>query len=229
MELHGNYRGGVRKIMEKITMAKKIKKGFEAYSQFVNKEIHYVYKVDGNYKEFILKAKKDDFMHLCGVQYFDPTIGKNVTSKHFYNLVKSNKISAEYLIEKNDGTTVLKLSVIDCLKDVLTSNIRIVDKQISFTNFSAAKSLKSRRRIFALALNPEGERSNNHYPVSLLNLKTTKDDYLKPIYEVECIYSNSRTQGIHIYHETESYQKYRLHKEFMELEKYTEKEKIDAK
>lgn len=210
-------------------MAKKIKEGFEAYSQFVNKEIHYVYKVDGNYKEFILKAKKDDFMHLCGVQYFDPTIKKRVSPKHFYNLVESNKISAEYLSEKKDGTTVLKLKVIDCLKEVLTSNIRIVDKQISFTNFSATRSLRSSRQVFALALNLEGKHSNNYYPVSLLDLKTPKANYLKPSYEVECIYSNSRTEGVHIYHETESYQKYRLHREFMELEKYTEKEKIDTK
>lgn len=215
--------------MEKIAMVKKIKEGFQAYSRFVNKEIHYVYKVDGNYKEIVLKAKKNDFKHLCGVDYFDPTIRKRVTPNHFYNLVESNKISAEHLIEKKDGTTVLKLRVIDCLKDVLTPNIRIVDKQVSFTTFSAAKSLRSRRQVFALALNTIGKFSNEHYPVSLLDLKTTKADYLKPSYEVECIYSTSRTAGVYIYHETESYQKYRLHKEFMELEKSEEKEKIDAK
>lgn len=210
-------------------MAKKIKEGFEAYSEFVNKEIHYVYKVDGNYKEIVLKAKKEDFMHLCGVQYVDPTIRKRVTPNHFYNLVKNNRISSEYLTEKNDGTTVLKLRVIDCLKEVLTSNIRIVDKQVSFANFSASKSIRSRRQIFALALNKIGGNSDNYYPISLLDLKTTKADFLKSSYEVECIYSNSRRDGVYIYHETEEYQKYRLHKEFMELEKYTEKEKIDTK
>ncbi|MBC9722024.1 MAG: hypothetical protein H9W82_12185 [Lactobacillus sp.] len=215
--------------MNKITMAKKIKEGFEAYSLFVDKEIHYLYKVDGDYKEVVLKAKKEDFMHLCGVQYWDPTIRKKVTPNHFYRLVKDNKISAEHLIEKKDGSTTLKLRVIDCLKEVLTSNIRIVDKQVSFTNFTAAKSLRSRRQIFALALNTREKLNNNHYPVSLLDLKTTKADFLKPSYEVECIYSNSRKESIYIYYETESYQKYRLHQEFMELEKYEEKEKIDAK
>lgn len=214
--------------MDKITMVKKIKLGLKAYKPFVNKEIHYVYKVDGKNKELVLKAKKQDFMHLCGVEYFDPVLKKKVTPNHFYRLVEDNKISAEHLIIKRDGTTVLKLRVIECLEEILTSSIRIVDKQVTFSKFGAAKTLRSSRQIFALALNPEGKRSDKHIPVSLLDLKTTKGDFLKPSYMVECIYYVSRTEGIHIYHETESYKAHRLQLEFLEHEKKEEIEKVDA-
>ncbi|MEK5209658.1 PBECR4 domain-containing protein [Psychrobacillus sp. FSL H8-0510] len=214
--------------MDKITMVKKIKLGLEAYKQFVNKEIHYVYKADGVYKEIVLKAKKQEFMHLCGVEYYDPKLKKKVSPNHFYSLVEDNKISAEHLIPKRDGTTVLKLRVIECLNEILTSSIRIVDKQVTFSKFGAAKTLRSSRQIFALALKPEGKRSDKHIPVSLLDLRTTKGDFLKPSYMVDCIYSKSRTEGIHIYHETESYRAHRLELEFMEHEKNKEIEKVDA-
>lgn len=209
-------------------MLKKIQQGFQAYSQIVNKEIHYAYKVNGEYEEIILKAKKQDFMHLCGVEYLDPKNNRNVSANHFYSLLESNKVSSSYLIEKRDGTTELKLNVIDNLKELLTSNIRIIDRQVTFSNLSADRLLRSRREIFALALRPEGPRTNKYSPLSLLNLKTTKAGLLKKSFEVEGIYSKSRTQGMHIYYETENFQKFRLHKEFTELEKYAEKEKTDA-
>lgn len=214
--------------MEKRIMLNKIQQGFQGYLQLVNKEIRYVYKHNGEYEEIILKAKKDDFMHLCGVKYLNPQNKKIVSAKHFYSLVESNKISPSHLIEKTDGTTELKLNVIVNLKELLTSNIRIVDRQVTFSNdFTADKTFRSRREIFALALISEGQDTNKYSPLSLLNLKTTKKALLNGSHEVECIYSIDRTQEIHFYHETAGYQKFRLHKEFTELEKKY-KEKTDA-
>jgi len=216
--------------MEKKIMLEKIQQGFQGYSQLVNKEIRYVYKSNGEYEEVVLKAKKDDFMHLCGVQYLDPQDKRKVSAKHFYSLVESNKISSSFLIEKEDGTTELKLNVIVNLKELLTPNIRIVDRQVTFSNnFTADKTLRSRREIFALALKSEGQDTNKYGPLSLLNLQTINKALLKDSQMIECIYVKDRTREIHIYHETPSYQEFRLHKEYTELEKaYKEKEKTDA-
>lgn len=191
--------------MKKSKMVECIQKGIAAYEKFVNKEVHYVYKKDGAYKEVVLKAKKNEFMHLCGVSYLDPKTKRKVSASHFYSLAKANKISPSFLIEKEDGTTRLKLEVIENLADVLTPNVRVIDGQVTFYNFSFDTALRSRRQIFALSLIKENVESSFYVPYSLLNLQTDKSNSLRKSYEVLCIYSRSRGNSDHIYYQSKEY------------------------
>ncbi len=186
-------------------MLEYIIKGFEQYNLFVNKEIHYVYKYKSTYKEIIFKAEKENFMHLCGINYVDPKRKINVSGKHFYNLLKSRKISVDFLIEKEDGTTDLKLKVLENLKDILTSNIRIIDERITFANLSFDHALRSRRKIFAITLIEEQFNSNIYLPTSLINLKTDKHEYMRNSCEVHCIYSQNRIGEKDFYYMSEQY------------------------
>lgn len=209
--------------MQKSQMIECIKKGRDAYEQIVNKEIHYVYKKDNVYKEVILRAKKNGFMHLCGVDYLDPKTKQKVAPKHFYQLVKDNKISPDFLVEKADGTTILKLGVIGNLKDLLTSNIRVIDGHVTFFNSTFDVGLRTGRQIFALSLIEEKRYSEFYVPMSLLNLKTaSKAALLKKSYEVHCIYSKDR-YGTYIYYENEKHEEIRLAGELKVIEEKTKR------
>ena len=189
-----------------------ILRGFSSYEQIVNKEIHYIYKKNDKYHEIILKAKKNGFMHLCGLNYRDPKTNKVVQPSHFYSLVKSKKISPSHLVEKKDGTTILKLKVIENLKDLLTANIGIIDNQVTFSNLNFDKAIRSRKQIFALTLTEEKKGTGIYVPVSLLNLKTDKSNSVKTIYEVHCIFSKSRNEEDFYYYESEEYKEYKQNK-----------------
>ncbi|MED4722570.1 PBECR4 domain-containing protein [Bacillus atrophaeus] len=196
--------------MEKKKMVEYILKGFKAYEEFVNKELHYVYKKDNVYKEVVFKANKKGFMHLCGVDYIDPKNSKKVSANHFYSLVKRKNISPSFLVPKTDGTTEQKLQVIENLKDILTPNVRVIDGKVTFYNMTFDKGLRSRRQIFALALIEENQYSEVYAPLSLLNLKVSKADSLKKTYEVHCIYAKSRGKDDFIYFESEDHKLSRL-------------------
>ncbi|PJO43409.1 PBECR4 domain-containing protein [Lysinibacillus xylanilyticus] len=187
-------------------MVECIQKGIAAYETFVNKEVHYVYKKDGAYKEVVLNAKKKEFMHFCGVSYLDLRTKKKVSAPHFYNLAKANRISPSFLIEKEDGTTNQKLEVIGNLADILTPNVRVIDGQVTFFNFSFDMALRSRRQIIALSLIKENVKTDFYVPFSLLNLQTDKANSLRKSYEVHCIYSRSRDNSDYIYYQSKEYE-----------------------
>lgn len=86
------------------------------------------------------------------MKYFDPKTRKPATAKHFYELVKDNKVNAENIAVKKDGTTGQKLQVIRELKSLLTADVRVIDGYVMFYNFSFEKRLRSKRQIFALSL-----------------------------------------------------------------------------
>ncbi|MCJ1908433.1 PBECR4 domain-containing protein [Planococcus ruber] len=193
-------------------MVECIRDGFRAYELFVNKEIHYIYEKDNTYKKVIFKAKRNDFMHLCGVTYLNPKTKVEVSRKHFYELVKDDKISPSFLIEKADGTTELKLQVIANLKDILTPKIRVIDGQVTFASFSFDTGLRTGRQIFALALIEENPQSEIFVPYSLLNLQTDKNNQLKKSYPVHCIYTAERGKEDFIHFESEEYKKIKQNK-----------------
>lgn len=182
-------------------------KGFEAFERIVNKEIHYLYLKGTEVREVVVKAKKEHFMHLCGLKYKDPKTKKPVTAKHFYELIKDDKINPKYLIVKADGTTGQKLQVIGELKSLLTADVRVLDGHVTFYNFSFEKGLRSKRQIFALAMIEEKRDSEIYVPQSLLHLKSDKSHALKTSYEVCCIFEKQRDKEDTIYYIKEGFEK----------------------
>lgn len=196
--------------MLKSQLVDRLKEGLESYNTILNKEIHYIYKKNGQYRELVLKAKKNDFMHLCGIEsYLDPKTKKPVSASHFYELVKSNKISPSHLVTKTDGTTVLKLNVIEHLKELLNHKIRVIDDHVIFYNFSFDKGLRTGREIFALALVESSQHV--HSPYSLLNLKSPNTDTrsIRRTYPVHSIFIRSIRGDEEVIYESSEYKSYK--------------------
>ena len=193
--------------MEERKIMAALQKGFEAFERIVNKEIHYLYLKGTEVREVVVKAKKEHFMHLCGLKYKDPKTKKPVTAKHFYELIKDDKINPKYLIVKADGTTGQKLQVIGELKSLLAADVRVLDGHVTLYNFSFEKGLRSKRQIFALAMIEEKRDSEIYVPQSLLHLKSDKSHALKTSYEVCCIFEKYRGQEDIIYYIKEGFEK----------------------
>lgn len=193
--------------MEERKIMAALQKGFEAFERIVNKEIHYLYLKGTEVREVVVKAKKEHFMHLCGMKYKEPKTKKPVTAKHFYELIKDDKINPKYLIVKADGTTGQKLQVIGELKSLLTADVRVLDGYVTFYNFSFEKGLRSKRQIFALAMIEEKRDSEIYVPQSLLHLKSDKSHALKTSYEVCCIFEKQRDKEDTIHYIKEGFEK----------------------
>lgn len=193
--------------MEERKIMAALQKGFEAFERIVNKEIHYLYLKGTEVREVVVKAKKEHFMHLCGMKYKEPKTKKPVTAKHFYELIKDDKINPKYLIVKVDGTTGQKLQVIGELKSLLTADVRVLDGYVTFYNFSFEKGLRSKRQIFALAMIEEKRDSEIYVPQSLLHLKSDKSHALKTSYEVCCIFEKQRDKEDIIHYIKEGFEK----------------------
>lgn len=165
-----------------------LKKGQVAYEQVVNKEIHYVYlhKKTNLYHELIFTPKKENFLHLCGIDYYNSKTGQKYSAKQFYDLLKKDRIDIKGINKKN--TANQKLQVIQELKDLTTChNLRIVDEKTVYLNLVFDKAIRSRKNIFGLAL--ERAHSGSFVPKSLLNLKSNpKGPTFKPGHPVHCIY-----------------------------------------
>ena len=162
-----------------------LQKGLQAYEKVVDKEIHYVYYKSGKYYELVFKPHKGNFMHLCGVEYIDPKTKRKYKAIPFYNSLKANKLSPKGIEKK--GYAEQKLQVIDQLKDLTTCNLRIIDKTTTYLNLVFSHGIRSRKKIFALAL----EHASSHYiPTSLLNLRSNpKGNTIDNGHAVHCIYS----------------------------------------
>lgn len=181
--------------------------GFNAYEKFVNKEMHYVYLKNGSYHEIVFKAKKENFMHLCGVKYKDPKTKRILSANHFYNALKGSKISSKGIQKKPDGTTNQKLQVIKNLNDLTTCTVRVIDESTSYLNLSFDGALRSRRQVFCVALESIGKKT--FIPSSLLNLKSSKGQTIKAGYPVHCIYSvDISTKNMHIVCKTPEFVQY---------------------
>lgn len=165
-----------------------LKKGQEAYEQVVNKEIHYVYLHSKTklYHELIFTPKKENFLHLCGIDYRDVKTGRGYSPKQFYDLLKKDRINMNGVTKKN--TANQKLQVIHELKDLTAcQNLRIVDEKTFFLNLVFDKAIRTRRNVFGLAL--ERSYAGSFVPKSLLNLKSNPGGpTLKPGHLVHCIY-----------------------------------------
>lgn len=182
-------------------------KGQAAYEKVINKQLYYVYFKNNRYYELIVKPKKENFLHLCGIQYFDPKNGERYSAKQFYDFLKKNKISIKGII-KNEAADQ-KLQIIDQLIDLTTCNLRIIDEKHTYLNLLFFKAIRSRRKVFALALENKNF-SDEYVPSSLLNLKSNpKGDTINSGYPVHCIYSmDSKTKHIHFFCRTAEFISY---------------------
>lgn len=140
---------------------------------FIGKKVVYVY---GD-NELVLNIQKADFPHMCGIMYKQ---GKKDFIKH----VESNKLNLNLIYVKKDGTTELKLQVLNSLKYLLTSGVHICreDKSIKLEYDLAVRTNK---KILALAL--VRTRENNYSPISLINLNTR--DMGNKLAKVDSIYT----------------------------------------
>lgn len=160
----------------------------QKYGKIINKEIYYFYEKEGEKKWLKFKPMAKHFRHLCGVEYIDPKTKRNVSAKQFYSLVKRKQLSPEGISIKMDGTSIQKLEVIGLIDCLISKNIRILDGNIQFYNFSFHKGIRTSRAIFSLAL--EQDHDNDYLiPLSLLNLKKEQTDRLRKSYEVKCIFT----------------------------------------
>lgn len=167
--------------------------GLMAYEKIVEKKIHYVYLKNGSYHELVLDAKRNYFMHLCGVKYKNPKTNKLFKAGEFYKQLKKRKLSPDGIQKKDDGSTDQKLNVIKNLNDLTTCNLRVVDESGVFLNLSFDKAIRSRRQIFCLAL--QGISDKKFVPSSLLDLRSPKGQVIKAGYPIHCVYSIDNSSG----------------------------------
>lgn len=176
----------------------------EKYNKIINKEIYYFYEKDGHTKWLMFKPMAKHFRHLCGIEYKNPKNNRNVSATQFYSLVKRKQLSPEGIIIKNDGTSIQKLEVIGQIDCLITKNIRILDGNISFYNFSFYKGIRTSKAIFCLAL--EQDRSHDYFiPLSLLNLKKEQNDRLRKSHEVKCIFTRDLNGVVECLYSIEKY------------------------
>jgi hypothetical protein len=174
-----------------------LKKGQTAYEKVVNQELHYVYlnEKTNTYDELVFKPHKHNFLHLCGINYYDS--GKEVNANQFYDFLKQDRINNDGIQKKVYADQ--KLLIIAKLEDLLDCNeLRIIDERAVYLKLVFEKAIRSRRQVFGLCL--ENDRSGAYFPLSLLNLKSNpKAAPLKKGHPVHCIYSvDSTTRTIRI-------------------------------
>lgn len=189
-----------------------INKGFAAYQEIVNIELHYVYVNESSqYEELVIKARGNNYMHLCGVEYRPNGKGR-YNAKRFYDSLKKKNMSAQWL-EKTSAETDLKLSVLPelkCLKDC--SKIRVIEKPIRLDRVEFPKAIRTRRQVFALGFQNPG-REYRYVPMSLLSLKT-KANFSKGC-QVHCVYSVEQETGkVTIHSKDEAFIKYEKHQTY---------------
>ncbi|HDL4709156.1 TPA: hypothetical protein RSW02_002662, partial [Mannheimia haemolytica] len=129
-------------------------------SYFINKKVIYRTKT----QEISIIFKRSNFMHLCGIKYTDG-------ASEFFNAAISNNLDLAKMNVKSDGTTFLKLSLLNSVSFLLTPEMCLTEGGI-YLNIRFDKSLKTKKQIFALTL-----INQNHVfiPNSLLNLKKMND------------------------------------------------------
>lgn len=191
--------------MERKKLLANIRKGFDAYCKVVNKELQYIYEKDDVMHEFVIKIRKNNFMHLCGIEYINPDTKLPVSGKHFYDLVRKNKINPDYLKVKKDGTTIQKLKVIGELDTILTSKVKVLDGNYTFFKMAFERGLRTKKQIFALAVIVESNGCTVYVPLSLLDLKTDKAHALTKSYEIHCIYERTRENGEIVHYMSDNY------------------------
>lgn len=188
--------------MDKHQARESILRGYECYQRIAEKNIHYVFGENANYQEIVVCAKKSNFMHLCGIKYFSAEDKKIVNGIHFYSLLEDRSLTASGIIQKRDGSTDQKLQVIDALGKLTNcGNLRIINQRMAFLNFSFAAGIRSRKRVFCVAL----EKYNGVYtPVSLLNMKRELNQIAKGL-PVHCIYEMDDKHDLHVMDRTDEF------------------------
>lgn len=165
-----------------------IKKGHQAYEKIRGKELHYVYLKNNAYYELVFKPQKQQFLHLCGLKYINPKTKSPYSANQFYDFVKSNRINLNSIVK--DSMSDQKLMVLAQLNDLLTSHAKVIDSKTSFLRFTFYKAIRSRKRIFCLALVAENSKELDIYvPLSMLNLSTNpKGSSVPSGHFVHCVY-----------------------------------------
>lgn len=153
-----------------------IRTAFSIYDkEFNNYEFTYTYKhrVTKKIMQIKIVSTPGNFMHLCGVRY-------DYSATQFYKALKRKKISLKKIYVKDDGTTGQKLQIINLLKLLSSSGVRICDDG-SFYNLSFDKAIRTSKMIIALTC----VRTENQYaPQSLLALnRTTSKNLSKSLLE----------------------------------------------
>ncbi|KRM14315.1 PBECR4 domain-containing protein [Companilactobacillus nantensis] len=136
-------------------------KAYAVYDKkFLNKKV--IYKTQK--RTVVLVCRKSNFMHLCGIDYYNNNNGR------FFSDCKRGTLNFKRncVKIKNDGNTYRKLQVIGCLGDLLIQDkARLVGNTIKiFSSYDYI--LRSSAAVIGLGCSWDGKR---YFPKSILNLK----------------------------------------------------------
>lgn len=128
--------------------------------KFLNKKVIYKTK----HRTLVLICRKSNFMHLCGLDYYNGNNGR------FYSDCKRGTLNfKEYFVKiKNDGNTSRKLQIIGCIGDLLIQDkVKLLGNTVSIlSNYDYI--LRTPAAIIGLGCSWDGK---NYFPKSILNLK----------------------------------------------------------
>lgn len=127
----------------------------------IGKEIIYI----TSSQSISVKFQSYHFSHLCGITYKDG-------AEQFFKAILDKKLDLSKVKTKSDGTTTLKLSVLNSIHFLLSNQIQLTEGGC-YLNLVFDKSIKTNKLVFALTLKFDDHKEL--YPNSLLNLKSKKD------------------------------------------------------
>lgn len=97
-----------------------IKSAYQYDDKLKDNDFLIVFKNKSNIDYIEVKCRKNNFMHLTGVQYVKKSYNKkkvinyNITyANHFYDLIMSNRLNINHCCYKPDGTTTIKLGILN--------------------------------------------------------------------------------------------------------------------
>ncbi|WP_262315613.1 PBECR4 domain-containing protein [Lacticaseibacillus parakribbianus] len=112
-----------------------------------------------------MQVEQANFSHLCGLSY-------GTSGREFSRLAKRKRLSLDKLRVKSDGTSLLKLRVLDQLPRLIEPGVRLVTNG-SLLMLKYDFALRTHQAIIGLTLSAySGSRLLT--PNSLLNLKTMR-------------------------------------------------------
>lgn len=152
---------------------KVIREAFLFYDEQLNShEFTYTYhnKKTNKKDEFVVLFRKDNFMHLCGIEYWHINNKgekkRKIPAKKFYSDLKKERINLNQLFTKEDGSTQQKLQVLPSLSLLIKKGVRVTGAG-TFYHMKFDKSVRTGKNIVGLTC--VSSRSK-YAPQSIINL-----------------------------------------------------------
>lgn len=146
---------------------------FTFYDQYLNShEYTYTYhnKNTNTHESFNILFRKDNFMHLCGIEYHHiDALGRKkqkIPAKKLYSDLKKKRVSLEQLFAKKDGSTQQKLLVLPAMQLLIQEGVRVTESG-TFFHVKFDKAIRTGKNIIGLTCISSGSK---YVPQSIINL-----------------------------------------------------------